>query len=364
VKVALLHPCFWPEVRRGAERVCHELALGFVARGHHVRLITSSPGPRTVAVEEGVEIVRSRRPSFEDELRARGYDEYLSHLPATVVELARWRPDAVVSASAQEAAVVALWTRRRGIPHVHYQMGVPDRAYLVGRRLRMEALLTALARSDATVALGRAAAEGFERTTGRSVRVISPSIDLDVFRPDPSARAAEPTVFCAASIETPMKRVGLLVEAWPLVRRERPDARLVLLRPRDDALAAELEAHEGVELMPNEGDRLPGAYARAWCSALPSQGESFGLVLAESLACGTPAVGTRHSAITEVLDRPEVGRLFEPDDHPDGLARALLDGLSLSEQPGTAAACRERAQDFSRDRCVERFEALFAELRP
>ena len=362
MKVALLHPCFWPEVRRGAERICHELALGFLARGHSVRLLTSSPGPRTFAVEEGVEIVRSPRP-FVAALRERRYDDHLTHLPFTALELARWRPDAVIAASAQDAAIAARWARRRRVPHVHYQMGVPERSYLVHRRLRMEALLTAVARSDATVALGRVAADGFERVTGRRPRIIHPSIDLDEFRPDPAARAAEPTVFCAASIETPMKRVGLLVEAWPLVRRSRPDARLVLLRPRDGALAAELEANDGVELMPNEGHLLAGAYRRAWCSALPSQGESFGLVLAESFACGTPAVGTRHSAITEVLDRPAIGRLFEPDDHPDGLARALLEGLELAEDPATAAACRTRAEDFSRERCVAQFEALFAELR-
>ena len=41
MRVAVAHPFFWPEVRRGAERFAHELARGLGERGHDVRLVTS-----------------------------------------------------------------------------------------------------------------------------------------------------------------------------------------------------------------------------------------------------------------------------------------------------------------------------------
>jgi hypothetical protein len=41
VKVALLSPVFWPEVRRGGERFVRDLADGLLERGHAPRLITS-----------------------------------------------------------------------------------------------------------------------------------------------------------------------------------------------------------------------------------------------------------------------------------------------------------------------------------
>lgn len=87
----------------------------------------------------------------------------------------------------------------------------------------------------------------------------------------------------------------------PIVRRSRPDARLLLMRPRDEALADALEAdHSWLELVaarPGEDDALLlDCYRRSWISVLPSLGEAFGLVLAESLACGRPVVGTGSSS--------------------------------------------------------------------
>ena len=46
MKVALLTPVYWPEVRRGTERFARELADGLVARGHAPRIVTGHAGLR------------------------------------------------------------------------------------------------------------------------------------------------------------------------------------------------------------------------------------------------------------------------------------------------------------------------------
>jgi glycosyltransferase involved in cell wall biosynthesis len=94
---------------------------------------------------------------------------------------------------------------------------------------------------------------------------------------------------------------------------------------------------------------------------LPSRDEAFGLVLTESLACGTPVVGSNDGGIPEIVDRPEIGRLFDGED-PAVLARALLEVLELAGDPATAGACRARAEDFSTDRCTDAYVALYREL--
>jgi phosphatidylinositol alpha-mannosyltransferase len=100
---------------------------------------------------------------------------------------------------------------------------------------------------------------------------------------------------------------------------------------------------------------------RAWAVALTSFGEAFGLVLIEGLATGTPVVGSAGGTFPEIIDRPEVGRLHEGDE-PEPLAAALLACFELAQDPGTRAACRARAEDFSQRRTVTAYEELYAEL--
>jgi glycosyltransferase involved in cell wall biosynthesis len=63
----------------------------------------------------------------------------------------------------------------------------------------------------------------------------------------------------------------------------------------------------------------------------------------------------------EVVNAPEVGNLFDGDD-PRALAAALLGALDLASDPATAAACRARAEEFSADRCANRYLELYAAL--
>jgi glycosyltransferase involved in cell wall biosynthesis len=172
-------------------------------------------------------------------------------------------------------------------------------------------------------------------------------------------RAERPTIVCAAPPDDARKRVGLLVRAFARVRRERPDARLLLMRPGDPGLSRQLEA-DGAELFDPDPVAVARHYQEAWTSVLCSYNEAFGLVVVESLACGTPAVGTRDGGIPEILDRPEVGRLFEGGE--EELARAILEAFELATDPATPAACRERAAAFSTDAAWARYRELYGSL--
>jgi glycosyltransferase involved in cell wall biosynthesis len=79
------------------------------------------------------------------------------------------------------------------------------------------------------------------------------------------------------------------------------------------------------------------------------------------MACGTPVVATNEGGMREVVNGPEVGCLFDGDD-PRALAAALLAALDLAADPGTAAACRARAEEFSAARCTTRYLDLYTSL--
>jgi glycosyltransferase involved in cell wall biosynthesis len=233
---------------------------------------------------------------------------------------------------------------------------------LAGRRLRLRLIVDAVQESDAVLALSEAAAGAMRRWLGVSPRVIYPGVDLERFSPA-GERAPVPTIACAAASDDARKRVDLLARAFRRVRRERPDARLLLDMPRREPAAADRlrSISDGIEFFDSPPGGVAEVFRRAWVSALTSYNEAFGLVLVEALACGTPAVGTRDGGIPEIVDRPEVGRLFEGDDEP-GLAQALLEALELAEDPATAHHCRERAERFSTERCAADHVALYREL--
>lgn len=304
-----------------------------------------------------MEVVRHWRPP-SGRLERRLFEPRLTHVPFSYLSLRTGHDDLAHALYLTDALAAVRWRERTGRPVVWSYMGLPTRADLVGRRHRIRTLTRVRDAADAVVALSGAAAAALERQLGVRARVIPPGVDLAAFTPG-GERAAEPTIFCAAAIGEPRKNAGLLVEAFRRVRRERPGARLLLSRPHGPSPVPE---GDGVELV-DVDDRaaLARAYREAWVSALPSTAEAFGLVLLEAMACGTPGVGVRDGALPEVVDRPEVGTLAEPGD-VDSLARALLEGLDLARAPGTAAACRARAEELSTDRCAAAYDALYREL--
>lgn len=338
-RIALLSPAYWPEVRRGGERMVHDLGAGLAARGHRVRLLTAHDGRTRTTDEDGMAVTRQRR-LLAGRLERRRFEEHLTHVPRTLLDLRR-HDDELVHAVHHADAAAAI---RSGRPAVWTYLGIPHRAGLANRRLRLRLVTEAMTRATPVV-LSAAAADAFAHWLGVRPHVIHPGVDLDAFTPG-GERAAAFTVLCPAALDAPHKRPEVLADAFARVRRERPGARLVVQRggPLDDVPGADprdLDDHAA----------LVAAYREAHVTALSSRGEAFGLVLAESLACGTPAVAADDAAGPEVIG--EAGATFAED----GLATAILEAATVD-----AAAARAQAEKFSIARCVEAHEHLYARL--
>jgi phosphatidylinositol alpha-mannosyltransferase len=359
LRIDLLTPFYWPEVRRGTERFVHELSTGLLADGHRPRIITSRKGPRVQHDKiDRVPVLAVPRVG-DGRLRRRMMEDPVVHAPFSYAALRAGDAELAHTTHSADGAVAARWSRHTGRPSVYSYMGVPTHEGLMDRRRRLELTQAAISGAAATVALSRYAADAFERVLGVEARLIPPGVDLSRF-PLGTERTEEPTVVCTATLTEPRKRVALLVEAWATVRRAHPRARLLLDEPKDARLA-ERHAAPGVEFV-RFGE--PGVMAehlgRAWAGVLCSEHEAFGLVLVEALSTGTPVVGSAGGAFGEIVDRPEVGRLFSGG--ADDLAEQLLAVFELAAAPETRAACRTRAEAFSTQVTTAAYEALYAEL--
>lgn len=165
-------------------------------------------------------------------------------------------------------------------------------------------------------------------------------------------------VVLAGGRHEPQKGFDTLLDAFSRIDEE--DVRLVLFGtgPETEALQAQTESLGVDDRVSFPGFvKNPFAYmASADVFVLPSRYEGFGLVLIEALSCGCPVVSTNcESGPAEILNDGEFGVLVPVDD-VTALSHSISDLLS---QHGDSSTLRDRAEDFSINSAIDRYEKLF-----
>ncbi len=184
------------------------------------------------------------------------------------------------------------------------------------------------------------------------LRIVGNGIDLDAF-PYASRPSGAPHAIWTGRL-VPEKGTHLAIDA-----ARAAGLPLRFAGPRSDA------AYWATEIAPRLGPdvtylghishaelaRRVGEAHVALCT--PRWEEPFGLVLAESLACGTPVAAFGRGAIPDILDA-SCGVIARADDVAD-LGRAIGQAIRLDRR-----ACRRRAEHlFDAETMTDRYEALY-----
>ena len=200
-----------------------------------------------------------------------------------------------------------------------------------------------LERSRIVIAISEHARETLIERHGLNpdrVRVIYHGIDHERFRPD--GRPREPFLLYPAG-RWQHKNHERLFEAFALLRRERPELRLVLT-----GYEAKEDLPDGVESRGRvSDDELVDLYRSAACLVFPSLYEGFGLPPLEAMACGCPVAVARATSLPEVCG--DAAEYFDPlsaEDMAAAVERALSGGRV---EQGLA-----RAAEFSWEACARR----------
>jgi glycosyltransferase involved in cell wall biosynthesis len=180
------------------------------------------------------------------------------------------------------------------------------------------------------------------------VHAVTLGADLELFTPGdvpPDHRAGGFLfLFCGATIRR--KGFDLLLDAFDRVLRDRLDARLRVVGPRGDA-AGLLAGRAGERISvsgPVGQPELAHELRRADCLVLPSRNDSYGMVVAEALACGLPVLVSEMVGAKELVAAGRNGWIV-----PAGDAAALAQRMAWCVQNaagvrGMREACRESAR--------------------
>jgi phosphatidylinositol alpha-mannosyltransferase len=123
----------------------------------------------------------------------------------------------------------------------------------------------------------------------------------------------------------PRKGFSVLHQAYRSVARDRPGLRLLVAGPGDPREALDGASADGVTFLGkvSEADKVRMLRSVDLYVAPNTGGESFGMILTEAMAAGTPVVASDLDAFRRVLDGGRAGALF-----PVGDAAALASTLT------------------------------------
>ena len=213
-------------------------------------------------------------------------------------------------------------------------------------------------RIDVRVAVSADAVELAQRYIGGEYEILFNGIDLEAYS-GPMVEHRDNAIFFCGRHE-PRKGLGVLLEAVSLMPG---DVRLWIASdgPETELLKTQYQNDQRIEWLGRISDAEKiDRLRRASLFCAPSlRGESFGIVLLEAMAAGTPVVSTDIDGYRNVATDGENALLVEPG-NPQALASAMS---RIIADPRLAtrltAAGRIHAQSYSLDALADHYVVLY-----
>jgi UDP-2,3-diacylglucosamine pyrophosphatase LpxH/glycosyltransferase involved in cell wall biosynthesis len=357
MKIDIVTDTFAPDVN-GVAMTLGRLSEGLRSRGHRVHVIRTGEGKRGETIAASVPVP--------------GYPEVRVGLPGPFKLRKRWirkRPDAIYVATESPLGKSAVKAAKAlGIPVAtgfHTNFHEYMKRYSLGglQPMAMAYLKRFHGRADCTLApspelVERLKAEGFG-----NVHLLGRGVDTSLFDPrkrcenlrgEWGARSAAPVAMVVGRVAAE-KNLELAMIAFSEMRAAVPDVRCVVVGdgPIRENLAAK---HPWIHFAGvRTGEDLARHYASADILLFPSETETFGNVVLESMASGLATVAYDYAAAARFVEHGINGLKA-----PKGDAAAFLNhahtALAIRQSHGMRTAARELAESQGWTAVVAEFE--------
>ena len=329
------------------------------APSHRILIVTDAWAPQVNGVVRTLTTV-------VNELRAMGHvmeviapDRFLtipcptySDIPLALMPRRRlvrmieaFQPDALHVATEGPLGMAARsWAKRTGFAfttafhtrfaeYIKARTGIPVRPVYAWMRRFHSA-------SQGTMVATQSLREELARRGFRNIRPWSRGVDLDLFKPEPCEDWGLPRpVFLYVGRVAVEKNIGAFLEL------DLPGSKVVV---GGGPILPKLQRDYPMVHFtgPRYGEALARAYAGADVFVFPSLTDTFGLVMLEALACGTPVAAYPVTGPIDVLTEAD-GKI--------GAVHADLRIAALEALEADRAACRAHAERYSWRACAETF---------
>lgn len=232
------------------------------------------------------------------------------------------------------------------------------------RESRRQRAASVYRRADSVIAVSGALAKKVDELAGvRVARVVPNLVDTALFTPATRDEETRRELLAVCDL-VDYKNVDVLLHAFASSAARRNGVTLAIVGTGKETqrlrrTAAELDIDRDVTFT----GALPRAHVRvrmrhAAALVLPSDVETFGVVLIEAMSCGLPVIATRCGGPEEIV-APHCGMLVERRD-PLSLARAIDAALARTWD---GAAIREYAQTrFDYEPVAQQLTEIYARL--
>ena len=224
---------------------------------------------------------------------------------------------------------------------------------------------TAMEKIRGSIAVSEAARTTLVEHVGGDAVLIPNGVRVSDFRDQESVSVSgDPTILFLGRIDEPRKGLKVLIDAMPLIVARIPSVTFAIAGPGDqqpfeDAIPQHLRRHFVFHGSVSDEDKRRLLHQADIYVAPHTGGESFGIVLVEAMAAGTPVVASNISAFSRVLEGGDSGMLFANGDAHDLADKCctLLESHELRENYMKKSAIR--VMDFDWDFVVNSVIAVY-----